>query len=559
MKKIIVTVLLIVSFFFAKGADKFVSVSGSGNRDGTTPSNSWTWAEGISQARAGDHVYVLAGNYGRQLVTQSADGTENNRIIFEGYTTTIGDIQPIEQTFTHEGRTYTFWSNFTRGEDPDGTKSPLFDGGNGNIAGTSLSAQGDYVSYINLSFKHFRYGVITSGSNVIFHNAYVVEMGNVEANHNEVTYIEGGFGMRFDNGGNWTVSRSYIRDCGSENITMASGTGNLMDQVFVESLGTQRGFDNSSDYYMSFAGTVSYSEMRDCVVYREKTNGHGGHGIDMKGASHHNEINNCWVINTYMEVIGTQSAYNVFTGGGIISGWYPNFQSGTEYGNIFAASGAHHNTFQNMELYGDFSPIRLRIYSDPSLGGNQGWNIHDNKFLNLVIRNSNNAIGFFESATFTGVGVYDNIFDGITIINDNPSGSLIRQNQPNQNNSFTNIIAHNVSTLTSGTQATLNTNTVFDRINLSGGSFAASALTPYTESNITEFDVTFDSQFKPTSGNMNIGLINSENPNDWDGNLRNNPNTLGAFDLDNAGTTGTPTTGTPTSGFTESILNFFVE
>ncbi len=74
-------------------AEKYVSPTGGGSHDGSTPANAWTPTERASNAVAGDRCNWIGGAYSVSGLTFANSGTYNSRIIDRGYSSVIGDLE----------------------------------------------------------------------------------------------------------------------------------------------------------------------------------------------------------------------------------------------------------------------------------------------------------------------------------------------------------------------------------------------------------------------------------------------------------------------------------
>ncbi len=77
--------------------EKYVSPTGGGLHDGTTPSNAWTFTEMLSNQVAGERANILNASYSISGGTLSNAGTYNNRLVCRGYNSTIGDLDGLQR------------------------------------------------------------------------------------------------------------------------------------------------------------------------------------------------------------------------------------------------------------------------------------------------------------------------------------------------------------------------------------------------------------------------------------------------------------------------------
>ena len=81
--------------------NRYVTVSGAGARNGTSEANAWTIDEALAGYTAGHRVYVKGGTHTAtatsnivNLTRSGQSGTRTAPVVWEGYTTTPGDLAP---------------------------------------------------------------------------------------------------------------------------------------------------------------------------------------------------------------------------------------------------------------------------------------------------------------------------------------------------------------------------------------------------------------------------------------------------------------------------------
>jgi hypothetical protein len=78
--------------------ERYVNTTGGGAADGTSDANAWTLTQAFANAVAGHRVNVKAGTYTRTASDALTGlGTTASPIIYRGYSSTIGDLEPYSR------------------------------------------------------------------------------------------------------------------------------------------------------------------------------------------------------------------------------------------------------------------------------------------------------------------------------------------------------------------------------------------------------------------------------------------------------------------------------
>ena len=118
----------------------YVTTTGKSSNNGSSEALAWSIQYAFSTAKAGDIVYIKAGNYGALNLTTSNSGTTSNLIKFIGYTSTPGDL------VSNNGSTFNY------GDKLDSSKMPLL---SGELGKTAITIQNNYVQLENFQItKH---------------------------------------------------------------------------------------------------------------------------------------------------------------------------------------------------------------------------------------------------------------------------------------------------------------------------------------------------------------------------------------------------------------------
>jgi len=90
--------------------NRYVSVAGDGDSSGDSEENAWTLEEAVAGYAAGQHIWIKAGTYtlnNAGTLDMDVDAGDATPVIWEGYTTTIGDGG--RATFRGTNGTYAAW------------------------------------------------------------------------------------------------------------------------------------------------------------------------------------------------------------------------------------------------------------------------------------------------------------------------------------------------------------------------------------------------------------------------------------------------------------------
>lgn len=455
-------------------ADYYVSTSGRSTNSGTSTSSPWDLQTAMSKARAGDTVFVRAGDYGNIRVTQSASGTASNYISFIG---TDSNWNPIDSRKT--GR------SFNQGDTINANKMPLLRGSTSNnikYSGTGVTLNGNYVRFENFQITRYDKGLEVKGSNSIIKNTFIVLNGDFRPG------LEGGF----DNyagrsitlsGDNVKVLDSMFQDAGAQGLTIYAKNGRY-DNIL--SYATNN--NNDMDYDFLFSAGAMNNLATNIIVYREAFSDHTGHGIVMKsgtGDTQNNVVDGFEIYNTHLELQFGGTSNNIVRNGLIIgTNWQQTTQKWDWKGAIRIANGAHQNLIEDVTVKNVLSPIVFSDWDDGAAGKDEVSAGYDNTLRRITTDNTAYVVFFRRNGVsdFTpGVALNNKIYDS-TFRN---SDYLIRTlKTPNSGTEFHNIVVENIKTFKVESEGSVvNTNTVFDCIKLTN-SFSASQLTPYIESNI---------------------------------------------------------------------------
>ncbi|WP_019671488.1 Ig-like domain-containing protein [Eudoraea adriatica] len=376
----------------------YVTVNGSSGNDGSSEAGAWDIQHAFKTAKAGDFVYVKAGNYGNINLNTVAAGTSGSPISIIGYKDIPGDI------VANNGTTFTYADYQANGNLLDSTEYPLLVGTRTNNAAAFQSA-GITINHANwtiqnFGFMYFDYGILINagGKYTTIDNLIGAWMGDFNpanswnptapaANANYTPPLPaGGTSTSFVNlrgqalsshADYVTITNSICINGGARGFSLQFSDFYTVDNVAAYSDQNV----NPTDYYI-MAYDVQNSIFTNLTVKRLGNLTHQGHGISLKNNSNYNSYNNLEIYNCDLElnISCTNNSFQNFT----ITGG----SDGGKRGGIILSSGSNHNVFQNGSLIGT-EGIRFWDASEPE---GVGTIINDtgdyNTFTNIVVRNS---------------------------------------------------------------------------------------------------------------------------------------------------------------------------
>jgi len=367
----------------SNGNTYYVSTSGSNSNSGTSASNAWrNLSHATGKLKAGDILYIKAGNYGDDPIKIKAKGTSSNPIQIIGYKNSPNDIS-------------TMYYSYGNNKNLISSEMPLI---KGNGKGKGISTGGSVSNLIikNIQIENYQYGVDSESKEIIYDNLLVKDCtlfgifirGKIESKHRILN-------STILNGHNSCMRLFY--------------DFNLVDNCKVY------GDDNSSydanpDYYISiYQG--SNDIIRNSYAYRDPSLKHTGHGISLKASNkptEYNLVEDCHVDGPRggIEFRHSKVKYSVarnilFTNGGDKS----------NAGGIKFQDGASFNIAENCVIRGINHGILFKNSREDSSsdGKKSGFN---NKVINSTFDSCNKWLVADE-----GISASNNMFINNTIIN----------------------------------------------------------------------------------------------------------------------------------------------
>lgn len=406
----------------------YVTTKGKKTNDGSTEKKAWNIKHAFETAKAGDIIYIKAGNYGAVNLEVSNSGNEANPIKFIGYKENPGDIIATEgSTFKYGESTYSTADYPTL----EGVRS------NGDVEGTALRIHGRYTEIHNLQIKNKRIGIRAYSGNNTLNNVIVLEVGNYSGRSGRGVLM-GGNQNKFIN--------SFVKN-GTE-LFSTSGNYNLIENNWI-GCDQNQGDAYSAGYYLLLYSTTgkgaNYNIVRNNTVYRQPGQYHQAHGLILKGTAQYNQLIDNTVLNAPIELSMDGVAYNTITGG-IIKGTGATGDRGHQrYSHILVANGAHHNTFQDMIVTGDVG-VRFADWQDgtnyiPVVDAEDAGN--NNLFKNILFDDLITGVEFGWHRFGPGEA-WDNTFENCTFSNIHTE--LFRTARPNSGTKFKDCTFINNST-----------------------------------------------------------------------------------------------------------------
>ncbi len=505
---------------------RYVTTSGNSSNDGLSEATAWSLSHAVSTATAGMTIYVKAGNYGNLELIQSQNGIETAKIHFKGYTSTPNDISSFQG------------STFSRTTPLDASTMPLISGNfdsNNRTSGTGITINGQYVIFENFQITKKETGILLNGSFSEIINIIGDTLGDFSGESGSGFDDYSGYGVRVSSP-NCKVTNTLIRNTGAEGIHFRdNGNYGLTTWSEVYCNNTT----NPNDYYLVNSGT-HHNRFENCTVYRTSGLAHFGHGLLNKFEAHDNVFENCAVVGTNIE--STFGSYNNLWDNIVLTGhWDGINNANNDGGAITFGKNVHDEELRNIRIDNYRLGMAFSGWNE-SAGVSMPNNAsYDCTFKNIVI---SNVFYAFSGNEFQNNGwpTYGHTFYNLTI--DSVTGRLFITNRPMNGWEFYDCIFNNVNGLkihSSGYNYDLNANTIFSRINITGGGLSLSDLTPYNNSNLTAITPPFNDvasqDFSLTTNALDIGAAHAENTTDILGITRTIPFSLGAYEFQPVDTT----------------------
>ena len=379
--------ILLIALDSACAGTFYVSLSGDDKKDGRTPETAWrTVAAAAERARAGDTVFIKAGDYGKEQVLLRNSGTKESPITFEGYREKPGD-RPFP--------------DYKPGDAVEASVMPVLDGAGTTPTAVYLRGQ-EHIRIRNLGIQRYReMGVFSLDcSHIAIERVVASDFYKTEGH----TY---GVGIYFIGGEHNSIRNSIVTNGSGNNIAGMHSNYLLIENC--KTYGTLKDRLLRPDYYIVI-GDSHDCVIRNCLAHNLEPNNGCGHGIGIKDQYHkgagypyphsrNNKIINCTVYNSGEHLWAAHEAHhNEFINCRAFSDWRKVEQRWSQ--GIAVRDGAHHNTFRNCLVVG----ARFGFASCDSVEGPTRFDgssvpqtAHSNSFLNCVFADT--QVGFETWAT----------------------------------------------------------------------------------------------------------------------------------------------------------------
>lgn len=441
MKKNLLIAFYCVSFILpivCQAGTFYVTTNGKSSNDGRSEQTAWSLGHAIGAAKAGDVVYIKAGNYGDFRWVQSAKGRSGSPIRFIGYRNSPGDVS------ASNGPTMAF------DDQPDAALMPLLKGGENRGTAIKINEVSGYVEFHNIQISGYQWGVNNFASNITVSNLVLKQVGPKV----KVPGSYDGRAMTF-RGTHNRIENSLVVDAGVEGITLRNCDNCRVTGSEVASINA----NNGTDYYILLIEGTQNATVDRCTVRRKAGVEHPGHGLVGKNGASNNVISNSTVINTGIEMSYSNVHDNLIKNCTVQGSYNQNRETGS---NVKVANGAHHNTFENISIDNTYGGLAFTDWNEshPYDTKNAG---NNNSYINVRVTNSHVGINFGEFSK-TEAAATNNTFTDCTF---KDLDALIRVNRPNSGTKLINGTVENVANFwetSKGYDYKLNSNTVFQNM-----------------------------------------------------------------------------------------------
>lgn len=504
----------------------YVALTGNNSNNGLSEANAFrTLVYANSRMNDGDILYIKTGNYGNDRPVIS-----KNNVQWIGYATTPGDLDRDEG----EGPLWNYPS-----QSFSNTRMPTITAAD-QLTQRCVDVTGSNVTIKNLQVTEGTFGFNWTGNGGIADNIVAYEIGDTTGPEGSPSGNQYSIGIRF-RGNNSTIKNSIVVNSTGEGITFrgasssnrSSGSVVSHCKVYSDKTTAQNGCDYFIMFYDHDNGIVD-----NCHVEQINDTNSGRHGLSIKSSGTGNVFQNSSTAGVNIEANFVAVTGNTWRNIDI-NGKYLSANAGTG-GRIGVNNGAHHNLFENITLRDVRYGISFADWDDGAVGpGNASVEFgtgNDNDFVNIQMYDVGSVIFF---SWFQNLSSADNnrIFN-LTVHN---ADRLFEVRTANTGTKLYNVVLDDVDAFIGASTESLNSNTVFSYVNLQN-SFAASALTPYQENNITTIPFAFVNEgtnnYRISTNALDVGQtlsgIFARAAFDYDGNSRVAPYTLGAFEFGGA-------------------------
>lgn len=414
----------------------YVTTNGTAISDGVSEETAWSITHAFKVAKAGDIVYIKAGNYGPVNLKVANSGTVTSPIQFIGYKNTPGDVESIN------GSTVTYEDYKNNGDKLDATVMPLLQGVSNldeEWTGTAIVLGKKYLELSNIQISNYENGVVINAHNNTLKNIVTVNIGDFNPSHSYPKFTSNSImnykGIAMDLSANYlVVENSLVINAGAEGIRV----NNSHYQTHRNNKVYSDNDTNPTDYYYLIANGSSNNVISNAYIERVGKLTHNGHGLVLKVSAENNKFNDCYIKNTILSCSFSGVKNNYFKNVIIEGGEDHN-------GSIYIANGSNNNIFENCVV----DNAKGICFADWNDGFNDPRDLNDagfqNEFRNCTVKNGSVGVNYYFWDE-TNSKAHDNIFKNCSFLNLN---SLFFNDRPNNNNPFVNCKIENVKKLSS--------------------------------------------------------------------------------------------------------------
>ncbi|WP_165750501.1 Ig-like domain-containing protein [Cellulophaga sp. Z1A5H] len=413
---------------------KYVTTTGKSTNTGATEATAWSITHAFNTAKAGDIVYIKAGNYGAVNLVVKNSGTSSSPIQFIGYKTNPNDIESVN------GPTVSYQDYKNNGDKLNATVMPLLQGNlnsDKNWTGTGIAMGNQYLKLSNIQISNYKNGVVITANNNSLKNIATVNIGDFNPLHSYPTATTNSTlnykGIAMDLSADYLkIENSIVINAGAEGIRINNSHYQIHNNNKVYSDNNT----NPTDYYYLIANGSSNNVITNAYIERVGALIHNGHGLVLKVEAVNNKFFDCQVKNTIIECSFSGVKNNYFKNCLVEGGEDNN-------GSIYLANGSNNNTFENCIV----DKAKGICFADWNDGFNDSRDLNDagfqNKFKNCIVKNGSVGINYYFWDKTNSIA-HDNSFENCTFSN---LSSLFYNNRPNSNNLFINCRIDNVDEL----------------------------------------------------------------------------------------------------------------
>lgn len=338
----------------------YVTTKGDDTNSGSSEEKAWrTIKYAASIAKAGDTVYIKAGEYLDEHVVIVNSGTETEPIVFEGYRNRPGDKPQLK---------YDPFKN----NKLDATIMPLLNGN--DTTGRAFSITGKkFIEIKNIQITLYERGINCTQRDpscdyITLDNIIGTDFGFTSPNNSIKATRYSGLGIQIY-GNNCKILNCIIVDAGGENFGIR-GDYHLVDKCESYSLTNH----NPPDYFLHIGG--DYNTIKNCKASNIGNNAPYGHGIGFKGDCKYNKVIDCVAENLQEDFLvrHPECQYNEFIN-----------CTGIKHNAFVIRDNASNNTFRNCKSKDAWASVLFWDSAEPSGQDGGGFN---NTIVNCIFETS---------------------------------------------------------------------------------------------------------------------------------------------------------------------------